>query len=566
MPDDNLEFRFVLEEQATAGSQPVAGGPGVVPSAPPPAGGAAPTGAGADVVQTFPPIPEQPVTPTAQPVNPTSPVPLPGPVATTAPGAGTTSTGLPTSPVGQPAPGASVSVAGMEPGAAADLRQGPRSTPVTIVGPLPLPVMIPPEFFLGGGFGGGTGGATGAGQGPAPPRPPAPAKPEKKETIGERVSRIAGGVGRFAQGAGNVVAQAAGNQNFGAVASATQSVAGWVQRRAAKSLAAAKNQQQAAQVGTGGVQASPVAAAIGGGSIATQSPMSVVITGPFPLPVTAEVAAPIAKPVKPVATPATGAVAKPVATPATVSPTAASAAPAASGAASAGAAAEGAASGASVVGAGLAAVASRAAAVVEAFVAVGAAVSMASDAFIARGKEMQKYSGELTAANVQADIRSMLQDIKESQEQGPEIARLTEAQSQASTELRDMLSPIKAWLAGFLADILEDVVKFLRFIHEIGIESKLLFLEMYQSLRRIASILSLDSEQNFVNNRETKEIRQKILDGFKALQDVRHPHDQAADLLEKQMTNLEKQLGFGVPGGIPAPEPMPGPRRPFFNR
>ena len=95
------------------------------------------------------------------------------------------------------------------------------------------------------------------------------------------------------------------------------------------------------------------------------------------------------------------------------------------------------------------------------------------DAFVARGKELQRYSPELSAANTIASMRSLLADFRESQELGPGLARLTDAQSQLSDEFRELLLPIKQFLVEHLADWLNTVAEVVRNIHAgiIGVEA-----------------------------------------------------------------------------------------------
>ncbi|HZU37925.1 MAG TPA: hypothetical protein VFA18_18530 [Gemmataceae bacterium] len=84
------------------------------------------------------------------------------------------------------------------------------------------------------------------------------------------------------------------------------------------------------------------------------------------------------------------------------------------------------------------------------------------DAFVHRGTELAQYSGELSAAGARADVRSIQADIRESQELGPDLARLTDEQSRFYTELRELLLPIKKFLVEELADIMHWVVDELR--------------------------------------------------------------------------------------------------------
>lgn len=90
--------------------------------------------------------------------------------------------------------------------------------------------------------------------------------------------------------------------------------------------------------------------------------------------------------------------------------------------------------------------------------AFGTGIKAASDvvdAFVERGKELSQFSAPLAIAGAQADIRSLFADIREAEALGPSLARLTDAQSRLSTDLRDMLLPIKQTLIENLGELLD---------------------------------------------------------------------------------------------------------------
>jgi RuvA, C-terminal domain len=86
------------------------------------------------------------------------------------------------------------------------------------------------------------------------------------------------------------------------------------------------------------------------------------------------------------------------------------------------------------------------------------------NAFVDRGKQLQGFSGELTGANALADVRSMMADIREANALGPDLAKLTEAQSELSNDVRDMLLPIKQAVIGLLTDVLRMIQDTLPYI------------------------------------------------------------------------------------------------------
>lgn len=71
------------------------------------------------------------------------------------------------------------------------------------------------------------------------------------------------------------------------------------------------------------------------------------------------------------------------------------------------------------------------------------AVNSLAQAFVDRGRELSRYDGGLAGANANADIRSLLADLREAQELGPALARLTDANSKFHAELREILLPLK---------------------------------------------------------------------------------------------------------------------------
>lgn len=78
------------------------------------------------------------------------------------------------------------------------------------------------------------------------------------------------------------------------------------------------------------------------------------------------------------------------------------------------------------------------------------------EAFIRQGREkLSPFSGDLQASFAQADVRSMMGDMREAQAVGPNIARLVEAQSRANDAMREIADPIKQILTEALAFFME---------------------------------------------------------------------------------------------------------------
>lgn len=85
--------------------------------------------------------------------------------------------------------------------------------------------------------------------------------------------------------------------------------------------------------------------------------------------------------------------------------------------------------------------------------ALTGAFKNAADAFIARGKQLQAYDGRLANANAQADVRSLMRDIREAEQTGPNLSRLTDASSRVENNLAEALLPIKELIVSVLAAI-----------------------------------------------------------------------------------------------------------------
>jgi hypothetical protein len=73
-----------------------------------------------------------------------------------------------------------------------------------------------------------------------------------------------------------------------------------------------------------------------------------------------------------------------------------------------------------------------------------------AEAFVTRGRELAQYSGPLSQAGAMADVRSIMADIREANELGPDIARLTDEQSKLWTDLRADFEPVKKIIIEYL--------------------------------------------------------------------------------------------------------------------
>jgi hypothetical protein len=76
-------------------------------------------------------------------------------------------------------------------------------------------------------------------------------------------------------------------------------------------------------------------------------------------------------------------------------------------------------------------------------------------AFLQQAKAIAPYSGEISAAEARAEVRSIQADIREANELGEEMGRMVDAQSGFEDTFREALLPIKKFLIEVLAERLE---------------------------------------------------------------------------------------------------------------
>ena len=114
------------------------------------------------------------------------------------------------------------------------------------------------------------------------------------------------------------------------------------------------------------------------------------------------------------------------------------------------------------------------------------------EAFVHRGDELAQFSGTITAAQVRADMRSMMADIREAEALGPGIARLTDATSQLWIELREILLPIKQFLVETLAGIMEFLRDGIMGLQMLAADIKLLLQMIWDKLTFASEAQKLD--------------------------------------------------------------------------
>lgn len=118
-------------------------------------------------------------------------------------------------------------------------------------------------------------------------------------------------------------------------------------------------------------------------------------------------------------------------------------------------------------------------------------IDAAVTSFVERGKELAGYSAELTGAGARANVRGTMADIREAQELGPAIARLTDAQSRVSAEWREFWLPVKEFLANQLANFLEVVATLMEGFNDAMTVQKVILEAIFEVLQNPTKILGL---------------------------------------------------------------------------
>ncbi len=106
----------------------------------------------------------------------------------------------------------------------------------------------------------------------------------------------------------------------------------------------------------------------------------------------------------------------------------------------------------------MAAAAGPVAAVVGGFAAAAAgayAFAKTAEYFVERGKQLAPYSGELSAAGARAEVAGIHADIREAQQLGPAIARLTDAQTATEMAYREAMLPLKEAVLELITPVME---------------------------------------------------------------------------------------------------------------
>ncbi|WP_439621813.1 hypothetical protein [Gemmata sp.] len=149
------------------------------------------------------------------------------------------------------------------------------------------------------------------------------------------------------------------------------------------------------------------------------------------------------------------------------------------------------------------------------------AVGDTMNAFVARGRELAGYNSSLAGATAGADVRTLMADVREANDLGPQLAQLIETQSKMEASLRELLLPIKE----FLIDVLNGMMRTL--------------LEMGVGVLEGINKLTFGQLESVV----------KLLERIRAILDDKSPGgDMLADLLKQADKFISPELPAGARG------------------
>jgi hypothetical protein len=81
------------------------------------------------------------------------------------------------------------------------------------------------------------------------------------------------------------------------------------------------------------------------------------------------------------------------------------------------------------------------------------------NAFVERGRQLAQYSPELAVSQAKSEMTSLFADMREAEELGPGLSRITDAQTELMEILRETLLPIKKFIVSLLAPAMEFIVE-----------------------------------------------------------------------------------------------------------
>lgn len=176
------------------------------------------------------------------------------------------------------------------------------------------------------------------------------------------------------------------------------------------------------------------------------------------------------------------------------------------------------------------------------------------DTVVARGRELSRYDASLAAANANADVRRILADIQEADRTGEATARVTDNQSKADTNLRELILPFKDLFTSVLS-VLTEIGKVVTDLLKIGV---LPILEVVTWIGKTL-LTPVKEAVQFIS-----ELIEWIADNLPGLPGRKKPK---AGELNSLLTALFDSANVG-PGGrqvnAPAPAAGPPPLAPMF--
>lgn len=172
-------------------------------------------------------------------------------------------------------------------------------------------------------------------------------------------------------------------------------------------------------------------------------------------------------------------------------------------------------------------------AVTSTFTAANAVV----ESFVERGRELAGYSAELAGADARAEVKSLLEDIKEANDLGPDLARMTDLQSELSAELREALLPLKKFAIEVLNKVMELLIEWLPYVRG---AFDALIVATEQSAESISAAVHLD----FAGAVAHLVLLRGAVDAFRnGVEDARHKDEaEKGDLFAKQLEMLQQAV------------------------
>ncbi|HYH63844.1 MAG TPA: hypothetical protein VD866_04030 [Urbifossiella sp.] len=92
------------------------------------------------------------------------------------------------------------------------------------------------------------------------------------------------------------------------------------------------------------------------------------------------------------------------------------------------------------------------------------AVNDVAEAFVQRGRELAAYNGDLASSGARQDTARLLADMREADEMGAGLAKMTDGMTDLETLVREGLLPIKTFLVEVLGDAIKELLNAARVV------------------------------------------------------------------------------------------------------